>query len=191
MGNGERLTKTMCVSLADVRIGQRRRRSVNASKVEQYRQWLEQGRQAPPVRLARDGAGYVVRDGRHRVVAAVAAGHADIDAVVSAIASLILALTRRAGRARHRGLPTARAAATRRRSSTARTTTWGCLVGRAPRLQRGRAGSTPAVSTPAWGRSTRKESAPLGFLVVADAKPDSAAGGRGFESLRLHSSKPP
>ena len=98
MGNGERLTKTMCVSLADVRIGQRRRRSVNASKVEQYRQWLEQGRQAPPVRLARDGAGYVVRDGRHRVVAAFAAGHADIDAVVSAIASLILALTRRGTR---------------------------------------------------------------------------------------------
>jgi hypothetical protein len=99
MGNGERLTMTECVSLADVRIGKRRRRSVNAAKVEQFRQWLEQGRQAPPVRLVRDGAGYVVRDGRHRVVAAVAAGYADIDAVVSATASLILALTRRAGRA--------------------------------------------------------------------------------------------
>jgi hypothetical protein len=188
MGNGERLTETMCVSLADVRIGQRRRRSVNASKVEQYRRWLEQGRQAPPVRLARDGAGYVVRDGRHRVVAAVAAGHADIDAVVSAIASLILALTRR-------GCASSWASDSSGGGHSPplehRTTTWGCLVGRAPRLQRGRAGSTPAVSTLAWGRSTRKESVPLGFLVVADAKPDSAAGGRGFESLRLHSSKPP
>ena len=116
MGNGERLTMTICVSLADVRISERRRRSLNASKVEQYRHWLEQGRQAPPVRLARVGAGYVVRDGRHRVVAAVAAGHADIEAVLSAIARLIRRLSRRAGRTRHRGLLTARAAATRRRS---------------------------------------------------------------------------
>ena len=49
-------------------------------KVERYRAWLEQGRVAPPVRLARDGDGFVVRDGRHRVAAAVAAGHAVIEA---------------------------------------------------------------------------------------------------------------
>ena len=50
--------------------------------VERYREWLEQGREAPPVRLAHDGDGFVVRDGRHRVAAAVAAGHAVIEARV-------------------------------------------------------------------------------------------------------------
>ena len=50
--------------------------------VERYREWLEQGREAPPVRLARDGDGFVVRDGRHRVAAAVAAGHVVIEARV-------------------------------------------------------------------------------------------------------------
>jgi hypothetical protein len=50
--------------------------------VELYRQWLENGRHAPPVRLARDGDGFVVRDGRHRVAAALAAGHVGIEAVL-------------------------------------------------------------------------------------------------------------
>ena len=124
MGNGERLTETICVSLVDVRISERRRRSTNASKVEQYRLWLEQGREAPPVRLARDGVGYVVRDGRHRVLAAVAAGHADIEAVLSAIARTIRRLTRRAERMRRRELPRARAVA----SALPLRPTWGCLV---------------------------------------------------------------
>ena len=157
MSDGERLTTTICVPLTDVRISDRRRRAINASKVEQYREWLEQGRQAPPVRLARDGDGFVVRDGRHRVLAAVAAGYADIDAVLSAIAGLgvpamvIRILHRWWGARVSREFPTARAAATRRRSSHV------CRVdpggrssgGRAPRLHRGGAGSTPAVSTTA------------------------------------------
>jgi ParB-like chromosome segregation protein Spo0J len=50
--------------------------------VERYREWLEQGREAPPVRLARDGGGFVVRDGRHRVAAAEAAGFVAIEAEV-------------------------------------------------------------------------------------------------------------
>jgi hypothetical protein len=171
MGNGERPTNTICVSLVDVRISERHRRSINASKVEQYRQWLEQGREAPPVRLARDGAGYVVRDGRHRVAAAVAAGYADIDAVLSAVARLILALTRRAGRARGRGLLTARAAAGRRRSSTARTTHPGMSGWQNASLAPRQGGFDSRRLHLAWGRSTRRESAPLGFLVVAHAKP--------------------
>ena len=70
------------ILLADVRISERRRQGLNARKVELYRQWLENGRQAPPVRLARDGGGFVVRDGRHRVAAALAAGHVGIEAVL-------------------------------------------------------------------------------------------------------------
>ena len=50
--------------------------------VEQYRRWLEQGREAPPVRLIRDGDVYFVRDGRHRIAAARAAGYTAIEADV-------------------------------------------------------------------------------------------------------------
>ena len=70
------------VLLADVRISERRRQGLSARKVGLYRQWLEDGRHAPPVRLARDGNGFVVRDGRHRVAAALAAGHVGIEAVL-------------------------------------------------------------------------------------------------------------
>ena len=70
------------ILLADVRISERRRQGLSARKVELYRQWLEDGRHAPPVRLARDGGGFVVRDGRHRVAAALAAGHVGIEAVL-------------------------------------------------------------------------------------------------------------
>ena len=70
------------VLLADVRMSERRRQGLSARKVELYRQWLENGRHAPPVRLARDGQGFVVRDGRHRVAAAIDAGHVGIEAVL-------------------------------------------------------------------------------------------------------------
>jgi ParB-like chromosome segregation protein Spo0J len=52
--------------------------------IELYRQWLERGRLAPPVRLIRDGDMFVVRDGRHRIAAARAAGHTMIEAEVRA-----------------------------------------------------------------------------------------------------------
>ena len=72
-------TQTVWARLDEVRVGDRRAR-VDAAKVERYREWLEQGRVAPPVRLARNGDGFVVRDGRHRVFAAIAAGYAVIEA---------------------------------------------------------------------------------------------------------------
>jgi ParB-like chromosome segregation protein Spo0J len=50
--------------------------------VERYRQLLEDGRDAPPVRLAPHGDRYLVRDGRHRVHAARAAGFSMIEAEV-------------------------------------------------------------------------------------------------------------
>ena len=48
----------------------------------------EQGHEAPSVRLARDGNGYVVSDGRHRVAAALAAGFRFIEAEVRPIGSM-------------------------------------------------------------------------------------------------------
>jgi hypothetical protein len=50
--------------------------------VELYRRWLEEGRDTPPVRLIRDGDVFYVRDGRHRVAAARAAGHGFIEALI-------------------------------------------------------------------------------------------------------------
>ena len=45
-------TATIWAPLAQVRISERRSRSVSQSTVERYRSWLEQGREPPPVRLA-------------------------------------------------------------------------------------------------------------------------------------------
>jgi len=77
------------VPLDEIRISERRARSISAVTVERYREWLELGREAPPVRLARDGDGFVVRDGRHRVAAALAAGHRGIIAVIQGIAGTL------------------------------------------------------------------------------------------------------
>ena len=55
MRKQERLTATIWVPLAEVRISTRRARGTSAATVERYRQWLEEGREAPPVRLAREG----------------------------------------------------------------------------------------------------------------------------------------
>ena len=67
--------QTIWASLDDIRIGERTVSRLSASTVERYQEWLEQGRQARPVRLARHGDAFVVRDGRHRVAAALAVGH--------------------------------------------------------------------------------------------------------------------
>jgi hypothetical protein len=57
-------------------------RALSAPTVELYRRWLETGREAPPVQLVRHGDRYRVRDGRHRIAAAVAAGHMFVEAEV-------------------------------------------------------------------------------------------------------------
>ena len=77
--------QTIWASLDEIRIGERTVARLSAATVEQYRLWLEQGREAPPVRLARAGDAFVVRDGRHRVAAALAAGHTVIEAEVRPI----------------------------------------------------------------------------------------------------------
>lgn len=79
MVDNTRLTP-IWVPLDQVRMSERGRRSISQATVERYRQWLELGREAPPVRLARQGDVYMVRDGRHRVAAALAAGHAVVKA---------------------------------------------------------------------------------------------------------------
>jgi ParB-like chromosome segregation protein Spo0J len=88
MSKNKQLTVPITVPLDQIRISERRRRGLSVSTVERYRQWLEQGREAPPVRLIRLGDGFVVQDGRHRVVAAHAAGQLEIDAEVTALARL-------------------------------------------------------------------------------------------------------
>ena len=94
-------TSTIWTPLAEIRLGDRSARSLSSATVERYRQWLEQGRDAPPVRLARLDDGFVVRDGRHRVAAALAAGHTVIEAEVRPIGRIrawITAIARRAHR---------------------------------------------------------------------------------------------
>jgi hypothetical protein len=75
--------------LAEIRMSDRTVRRLSAATVERYRLWLEQGREAPPVRLARTGEGFAIRDGRHRIAAALAAGHTLIEAEVRPIARLV------------------------------------------------------------------------------------------------------
>ena len=57
-------------------------RGIDGVRVELYRGWLEEGREPPPVRLIRVGDTLLVQDGRHRVSAALAAGHTVIEADV-------------------------------------------------------------------------------------------------------------
>jgi hypothetical protein len=88
-------TQTIWARLDAVRVSGRRARAVNAAKVARYRDWLEQGRVAPPVRLVRNGDFFVVRDGRHRVAAALAAGHAVIEAELHRWIAALLGRTAR------------------------------------------------------------------------------------------------
>jgi hypothetical protein len=76
---------TIWAPLAEIAISDRTLRSLSGRTVEQYRGWLEHGREAPAIRVARVGDVYVVRDGRHRVAAALAAGHRFIEAEVRPI----------------------------------------------------------------------------------------------------------
>jgi hypothetical protein len=79
-------TQTIWAPLAEIAISERTLRGLSEATVERYRGWLEGGREAPAIRIARVGDVYVVRDGRHRVAAALAAGHRFIEAEVRAIA---------------------------------------------------------------------------------------------------------
>jgi hypothetical protein len=88
-------TQTIWAPLAEIAISERTLRSLSETTVEQYRGWLERGREAPPVRIARVGGSYVVRDGRHRVAAALAAGYRFIEAEVGARATWLHRIARR------------------------------------------------------------------------------------------------
>ena len=88
---------TISAPLAEIAMGDRARRSLSAATIERYRGWLEQGRGAPAIRIARVGDVYVVRDGRHRVAAALAAGHRFIEEV-RPIARWLRRLGRSSGR---------------------------------------------------------------------------------------------
>lgn len=184
-------TATIWAPLAEIRISERSARSLSAATVEQYCAWLEQGREAPPIRVARFGDAFVVRDGRHRVAAALAAGHGFIEAEVRPIGRLLRRL---------RSLATLRVVA---RSAT-RSHGDEVLPGRTPRLHRGGAGSNPAVSTrsasvvstastrPLYGRGVGSTpaggSASQRTLVAQRTRaPPCEGGGRWFESSRAYS----
>ena len=85
--------QTIWASLDEIRIGERTVARLSTATIERYRVWLEQGREAPPVRLARQGDEFVVRDGRHRVAAARAAGHTVIEAEVRPIGHIRVLIT--------------------------------------------------------------------------------------------------
>jgi hypothetical protein len=91
-------TQTIWAPLAEIAMSDRARRSLSAATIERYRGWLEQGRDAPAIFIARAGDVYVVRDGRHRVAAALAAGHRFIEAEVRPIARWLRRLGRSARR---------------------------------------------------------------------------------------------
>jgi hypothetical protein len=95
MSKNDRLTVTIWAPLVQIRISKRRWRSIDQATVERHRQWLEEGRKAAPVCRALQGDAYVVRDGRHRVAAALAAGHAVIEAELRRIAQKARAAMRR------------------------------------------------------------------------------------------------
>ena len=120
--------QTIWASLDEIRIGERTVARLSAATVEQYRLWLEQGREAPPVRLARAGDAFVVRDGRHRVAAALAAGHTVIEAEVRPIGRIRSLITAVAMRWR---------STTRRSGDAGRSISpWGRALGSASRLHR-------------------------------------------------------
>ena len=102
------------VPLEHVRVSRRRLRGTGTPTVELYRQWLEQGRRAPPRRLVRHGDWFLVRDGRHRVAAAIAAGNAGIEAVlqgrvvITSPATVIARIARAAAVGRRSSSPTRR-----------------------------------------------------------------------------------
>ena len=149
--------ETHWVPVAQVRF-RPRRRGLSASTVERYRQWLEQGRQAPPVRLVRQGEWFLIRDGRHRVAAAIAAGFEHIEAEVGRIAAWALTGMRAAAtaavrilRSFHRGA----AARVRRVHPRRAPGSWGLLPRKARYSQaREVEGSTPSGSIQASVVST-------------------------------------
>jgi hypothetical protein len=100
-------THTICAPLLEIAISERTLRSLSETTVARYRGWLEQGREAPAIRIARVGDVYVVRDGRHRVAAALAAGHRFIEAEVRPIANWLRRLGRFARRLLGGGSPAA------------------------------------------------------------------------------------
>jgi hypothetical protein len=101
-------TSTIWAPLAEIRVSERAARRLSTATVELYRLRLEQGRQAPPIRIARVGDCYEVRDGRHRVAAARAAGHGYIEAELWPLARLLSRLGQLAHMLRAAARPAAR-----------------------------------------------------------------------------------
>jgi hypothetical protein len=171
-------TNTRWIPLVQIRIGERRLRGVNAATVELYRRWLEEGREAPPVTLIRHGEDFVVRDGRHRVTAALAAGFGHICARLTELmwSRITAAFARTVGRRTSRAARPALGTRLCRQSASL-----------APRRSGFDSRRLHPVRSMVGPQHVRRRG-PAGVPGSCHAqKPQYAAGGRGFESLRLHS----
>ena len=73
----------MWLRVDEIRLHDRRARGACPRTVERYRESLESGREPPAIRVSRSpNDTWLVRDGRHRLLAARAAGHVFIEAHV-------------------------------------------------------------------------------------------------------------
>ena len=164
-------TTSTWVPVARIRISPRRTRGLSPATVELYRRWLEEGREAPPVRLIRDGDGFLVRDGRHRIAAARAAGHGFVEAHVREVGH-------------RRSTDSSDEPPALESDHTKRA--WGRSFCRRNASLAPRKSGFDSRRLHSWGRSMRSAIAPARVPGSCLAKPDKAAGRRGFESLRLH-----
>ncbi|MDO8600776.1 MAG: ParB N-terminal domain-containing protein [bacterium] len=81
------MAQAVLLSIGSLRFSEKKRRGVSEKRVEELRRLVEAGRDLPPIRVHALGDGtYVVRDGRHRIKAHLAAG---IDCIFSIVENVI------------------------------------------------------------------------------------------------------
>jgi hypothetical protein len=78
------------VPIDAIRLSAKNRRRVSAEKVERFRQLYEMGHELPPIKVyCIDDGVFAVSDGRHRLMAQIAAGYRMVVACSADIASRI------------------------------------------------------------------------------------------------------
>ena len=80
------MAQELCLSINDLRHTRKKRRGVSPKRVEELRRLIETGEEVRPIKVHALGDGtYIVKDGRHRIQAHIAAGIMLIWAVVENI----------------------------------------------------------------------------------------------------------
>ena len=81
------MEQVLCVPISTLRYSQKKRHGVSRRRVEELRREIESDRDVLPIRVHTLGDGtYVVRDGRHRLEAHIAAGFSMIAVYVENLA---------------------------------------------------------------------------------------------------------